>query len=51
MDVVWDWEEEEHIESIRRQHKTENDIRRAKGQLQEDEEHTCTKKDIKCSHK
>ena len=30
-------EEEEHIESIRRQHKTENDIRRAKGKLQEDE--------------
>lgn len=34
----WNAEEEEHIESIRRQHKTENDIRRAKGQLQEDEE-------------
>jgi len=34
----WNAEEEEHIESIRRQHKTENDIRRAKGDLQEDEE-------------
>ena len=31
-------EEEEHIESVRRQHKTENDIRRARGRLQEDEE-------------
>ena len=28
----------EHIESIRRQHKTENDLRRAQGRLQEDEE-------------
>tara|TARA_B100000214_G_scaffold221729_1_gene161300 strand:- start:4020 stop:4391 length:372 start_codon:yes stop_codon:yes gene_type:complete len=34
----WNAEEEEYIESIRRQHKTENDIRRAKGNLQEDEE-------------
>ena len=34
----WNAEEEEHIESIRRQHKTENDLRRAKGKLQEDEE-------------
>ncbi len=34
----WNAEEEEYIESIRRQHKTENDIRRAKGKLQEDEE-------------
>jgi len=34
----WNAEEEEHIESIRRQHKTENDIRRAQGELQEDEE-------------
>ena len=34
----WNAEEEEHIESIRRQHKTENDIRRANGQLKEDEE-------------
>ncbi len=34
----WNAEEEEHIESIRRQHKTENDIRRAQGHLQEDEE-------------
>ena len=34
----WNAEEEEHIESIRRQHKTENDIRRAKGKLKEDEE-------------
>ena len=34
----WNAEEEEYIESVRRQHKTENDIRRAKGQLQEDEE-------------
>ncbi|MAY90109.1 MAG: hypothetical protein CMN00_02865 [Rickettsiales bacterium] len=34
----WNAEEEEHIESIRRQHKTENDLRRAKGRLQEDEE-------------
>ena len=33
----WNAEEEEHIESIRRQHKTENDIQRAKGQLQSDE--------------
>ena len=34
----WNAEEEEHIESIRLQHKTENDIRRAKGKLKEDEE-------------
>ena len=34
----WNAEEEEYIESIRRQHKTENDIRRAAGSLQEDEE-------------
>ena len=34
----WNAEEEEYIESIRRQHKTENDIRRAHGHLQEDEE-------------
>ena len=34
----WNSEEEEYIESIRRLHKTENDIRRAQGKLQEDEE-------------
>ena len=34
----WNAEEEEHIEALRRQHKTENDLRRAKGRLQEDEE-------------
>ncbi len=34
----WNAEEEEYIESIRRKHKTENDIQRAKGRLQEDEE-------------
>ena len=34
----WNAEEEEYIESSRRLHKTENDIRRAKGQLMEDEE-------------
>ena len=34
----WNAEEEEYIESIRRQHKTENDLNRAKGRLQEDEE-------------
>ena len=34
----WNAEEEEYIESIRRQHKTENDLKRAKGRLQEDEE-------------
>ena len=34
----WNAEEEEYIESVRRQHKTENDIRRARGNLQEDEE-------------
>ncbi len=34
----WNAEEEEYIESIRRQHKTQNDILRAKGQLQEDDE-------------
>jgi len=34
----WNAEEEEYIESIRRQHKTENDLNRAQGRLQEDEE-------------
>ena len=34
----WNAEEEEYIESIRRQHKTENDLKRAEGRLQEDEE-------------
>ena len=34
----WNAEEEEYIESIRRLHKTENDIRRAQGKLQEDED-------------
>ena len=34
----WNAEEEEHIEAIRRQHKTENDIRRAQGRLQPDED-------------
>ena len=34
----WNAEEEEYIESIRRKHKTENDIQRAIGRLQEDEE-------------
>tara|TARA_B100001778_G_C18450351_1_gene566423 strand:- start:69 stop:434 length:366 start_codon:yes stop_codon:yes gene_type:complete len=34
----WNAEEEEYIESVRRQHKTENDIMRAKGKLSEDEE-------------
>ena len=34
----WNAEEEEYIESIRRQHKTENDLKRAQGRLQEDEE-------------
>ena len=34
----WNAEEEEHIEAIRRQHKTENDIRRARGRLQPDED-------------
>lgn len=34
----WNAEEEEHIESIRRKHKTENDLLRAQGRLQEDEE-------------
>ena len=34
----WNAEGEEYIESIRRQHKTENDLKRAKGRLQEDEE-------------
>ncbi len=33
----WNAEEEEYIEAIRRQHKTENDIHRAKGNLQADE--------------
>jgi hypothetical protein len=34
----WNAEEEEHIEAIRRKHKTENDIKRAGGKLQADEE-------------
>ena len=34
----WNAEEEEHIEAIRRKHKTENDIRRAAGKLSEDDE-------------
>ena len=34
----WNAEEEEHIEAVRRQHKTENDIMRAKGSLVADEE-------------
>ena len=34
----WNAEEEEYIESIRRKHKTENDIQRANGKLQEDEQ-------------
>ena len=34
----WNAEEEEYIEALRRQHKTENDIRRATGKLKEDEE-------------
>ena len=34
----WNAEEEEHIESIRRKHKTQNDIERARGSLQCDEE-------------
>ena len=34
----WNAEEEEYIESIRRQHKSENDLKRAQGRLQEDEE-------------
>ena len=34
----WNAEEEEHIEAIRRKHKTENDIKRAEGALKEDEE-------------
>jgi len=34
----WNAEEEEYIESIRRQHKTQNDILRARGNLQEDDE-------------
>tara|TARA_B100001778_G_scaffold233769_1_gene194730 strand:+ start:6650 stop:7012 length:363 start_codon:yes stop_codon:yes gene_type:complete len=34
----WNAEEEEYIESIRRQHKTQNDILRAQGKLQEDDE-------------
>tara|TARA_Y100001963_G_scaffold125884_1_gene177879 strand:+ start:310 stop:666 length:357 start_codon:yes stop_codon:yes gene_type:complete len=33
----WNAEEEEYIESIRREHKTQNDIRRAKGNLEEDD--------------
>lgn len=34
----WNAEEEEYIESIRRKHKTENDIKRSQGNLMEDEE-------------
>jgi hypothetical protein len=34
----WNAEEEEHIEAIRRQHKTENDIQRARGKLPPDED-------------
>ncbi len=34
----WNAEEEEHIEAVRRKHKTENDIRRAVGKLSEDDE-------------
>ena len=33
----WNAEEEEYIESIRREHKTQNDIRRAQGNLEEDD--------------
>ena len=34
----WNADEEEYIESIRRQHKSENDIRRARNRLQEEDE-------------
>ena len=34
----WNAEEEEHIEAVRRQHKTENDIMRANGSLVADEQ-------------
>ena len=34
----WNAEEEEHIEALRRQHKTENDLRRSQGRLQEEDE-------------
>ena len=34
----WNAEEEEHIEALRRQHKTENDLRRSRGRLQEEDE-------------
>ena len=34
----WNAEEEEHIEAVRRKHKTENDIRMAVGKLPEDDE-------------
>lgn len=34
----WNAEEEEYIESVRRQHKTQNDIMRAQGSLQDDDE-------------
>jgi|TARA_Y100000034_G_C6590569_1_gene256532 uncharacterized membrane protein len=34
----WNAEEEEYIESVRRLHKTDNDLRRAQGALKEDEE-------------
>ena len=34
----WNAEEEEHIEAIRRKHKTENDITRASGNLMADED-------------
>jgi len=34
----WNAEEEEYIEAIRRQHKTENDLNRAQGDLVVDEE-------------
>ncbi len=34
----WNAEEEEYIESVRRQHKTENDLRRVKGKRQEEDE-------------
>ena len=34
----WNAEEEEHIEAIRREHKTENDIMRARGSLMADEQ-------------
>lgn len=34
----WNAEEEEHIEAIRRTHKTDNDIKRATGRLMPDED-------------